>query len=175
MLKYSQHTCLGALNKIFNVALSSGKYPYHWACGYITPLPNYVRLSSGARKLQRNHNYKLYGKIIQWNLKLQTRRSLTKNNLINNLQIGFKKKSRTSDHMFILKTLIDKAVHGDKKNLYACFVDFQKAFDRVPHEALFYKLLTLGINGKLYEIVKDMYSKTCLTVKVNDKLTPAFR
>ena len=33
---------------------------------------------------------------------------LTENSVIDKGQIGFTKKARTSDHMFILKTLIDK-------------------------------------------------------------------
>ena len=48
--------------------------------------------------------------------------------------------------MFILKTLIDK--YSSKTGvggLYACFVDFRKAFDSVIHEGLRFKLLQLGI------------------------------
>jgi hypothetical protein len=115
------------------------------------------------------------GKLFNGILNNRLEDHLTKNSLISNLQIGFKKKSRTTDHMFILRTLIDKVVRGGKKKLYACFVDFQKAFDRVPHDALFYKLLSLGIKGKLYDIIKDMYKKTYLTVKTNEVLTPAFK
>jgi hypothetical protein len=39
-------------------------------------------------------------------------------------QIGFSKGSRTSDHMFVLKTLIDKYTQQGSKHLYTCFVDF---------------------------------------------------
>ena len=45
-------------------------------------------------------------------------------------QIGFKKNHRTSDHIFVLKTLIDKYFKQNGK-IYVCFVDFQKAFDKV--------------------------------------------
>jgi hypothetical protein len=57
-------------------------------------------------------------------------------------QIGFCKGKRTSDHIFTLKTLIDKYTQQGSKRLYACFVDFRKAFDTVRHEELFYKLRT---------------------------------
>ena len=39
---------------------------------------------------------------------------------------GLQKKARTSDHMFILKTIIDKYCNNKD-------VDFQKAFDTVIH------------------------------------------
>lgn len=34
------------------------------------------------------------------------------------------------------------------KEAYICFVDFQKAYDTVPHEAMLYKLRTYGTVGK---------------------------
>ena len=36
---------------------------------------------------------------------------LDKNNIIDVSQIGFKKNACTSDHMFVLKTLIDKYIN----------------------------------------------------------------
>jgi hypothetical protein len=47
------------------------------------------------------------------------------NNIINKEQIGFMKERRTTDHMFVLKTLLDKYVERNSKPLYACFVDFK--------------------------------------------------
>ena len=46
-------------------------------------------------------------------------------------QAGFRKDFRTTDNIFVLKSLIDKQkqTHG---KLYCCFVDFKKAFDTVP-------------------------------------------
>lgn len=41
---------------------------------------------------------------------------------------------RTTDHMFVLKTLIDKYVERNSKPFYACFVDFKCTFDTVWHQ-----------------------------------------
>ena len=57
-------------------------------------------------------------------------------NLINQGQIGFKKSSRTTDHVFILKSLINKYVYDNKKKLYTRFIDFKKAFDSIWHKGL---------------------------------------
>ena len=45
-------------------------------------------------------------------------------------QAGFRKDFRTTDNIFVLKSLIgkQKQTHG---KLYCCFVDFKKAFDTV--------------------------------------------
>ena len=75
-------------------------------------------------------------------------------------QAAFKKRSRTTDHMFILKGLINKYCVKNKEKLYTCFVDFRKAFDSVWREALLLKLLKLGIGGNFYWLLKHMYNNT---------------
>ena len=46
-------------------------------------------------------------------------------------QAGFRKDFRTTDCIFLLKSLIDKQKQAHGK-LYCCFVDSEKAFDTVP-------------------------------------------
>jgi hypothetical protein len=82
-------------------------------------------------------------------------------------QIGFAKEKRTSDHMFVLKCLIDKYTQQGSKRLYTCFIDFKKAFDKVWHEGLFYKLRNIGVSDLYYNVIKNMYSNTQLSVKVD--------
>ena len=63
-----------------------------------------------------------------------------KHKLINENQIGFKSKHRTSDHLLTLKSIVKKYVTVGKGKLYSCFIDFKKAYDSVWHEGLFHKL-----------------------------------
>ena len=76
--------------------------------------------------------------------------------------------------MFILKTLI--YIYTSKKGgeLYACFIDFSKAFDTVWRQGLLLKLLRYGICGKLYGIIKSMYKEVRCCVKTKDALSPFF-
>ena len=92
---------------------------------------------------------------------------ISKRNIIRAEPIGFCKGKRTSDHMFVLKTLIDKYTKQGHKHLYTCFVDFKKAFDKVWHLALFFKLRTLGLSDLFYYVIKDMYKSTSLCVKTD--------
>ena len=55
---------------------------------------------------------------------------IEKQDLGNKFQIGFTKECRTSDHIFTLKTLIDKYTQA-KQKLYTCFIDFCKEFDTI--------------------------------------------
>ena len=67
----------------------------------------------------------------------------------NPLQAGFRSDYRTTDHIFTIKTLINKYLHNLKKPIFACVVDFSKAFDSVWHSGLFKKTIRFKNWGKL--------------------------
>ena len=74
------------------------------------------------------------------------------NELMDENQIGFKRGFRTADHVFTLKTLIDKSF-ANKKKLYTCFVDFKKAYDRVWRNGLFFKMLKAKISPGFVQLL----------------------
>ena len=74
-----------------------------------------------------------------------------------------------------LTTIVNKYVVDQRgKKLYTCFVDFQKAFDSVWHDALFRKLENKGINGPFLNLIKNIYQQTECAVKINGKSTKYF-
>ena len=136
MLKSGQTFIIEILHKLFNSILSNGSFPKIWAKGIIVPIfkngikddpANYRGLTIGSNIC------KLFTKIL--NIRLD--KFCIKRQLICNEQIGFSKCKRTSDHIFVLKTLIDKYCQQGSKRLFSCFVDFRRAFDTVRHEELF--------------------------------------
>ena len=90
-------------------------------------------------------------------------------------QLGFVHLNRTSDPHIILNTIIQKYCHNKKKKLYGCFVDFSKAFDSVPRDILLNKLKLHGIEGKVFEIIKTIYTKDKAAVKIGNKFSPPFK
>ena len=65
---------------------------------------------------------------------------------------------RATDHIFVLRTLLDKYVtHTTKSKLYTCFIDFKKAFDSVWHDGLLCKSLRYKIGVKFYDLIKTLY------------------
>ena len=101
-----------------------------------------------------------------------------KEKLIHVSQIGFKEGHRTTDHLFSLKTLINNSTTGAQRGhnqLYACFIDFKKAYDSVWHDGLFSKLESLNITGNFLAIIKSMYKNSYCAVKVQTKITIFFK
>ena len=96
--------------------------------------------------------------------------STIKNNVC---QIGFRKGYRTADHVFVPNTIIN-SYFKKGKNVYACFVDFSKAFDTVWRKGLLYKLILNGLSYKFIKLIESMYQGIKCSVKLSNGTTPLF-
>ncbi len=86
---------------------------------------------------------------------------------------GFEEKSMTSDNIFILNGLIEKAKCANKP-LYVCFIDFKRAFDVLNRVLMFVKLIRQGFSCKMLNVIIDMYSKTTSVIKWQGTLSKIF-
>ena len=79
---------------------------------------------------------------------------LNKYNLINNSQHGFtRKRSCLTNLLEFLEYVSDYVDQGFPIDVI--YLDFQKAFDKVPHKRLMKKINSLGITGKIYDWIED--------------------
>ena len=99
---------------------------------------------------------------------------LENNNIICPEQIGFKRGARISDHIFTLKSLIDKFFKNNKY-LYACFEDLKKAFDTANRQALLFKLNRYNIRGHFLNIIEDMYNDVSFSIRLANGITQPFQ
>ena len=95
-------------------------------------------------------------------------------NILHKSQTGFLQNNRKADHVFTLRTLIDKYVHNHNEKIYACFVDFKKAFDSVWHDRLLNKLLQIDVAGSFYNLIKSLYHNSSRSIKIVQKQTRSF-
>lgn len=166
-------TLLGpTLTDFFNKILKHEKTPEAWGSGWIVPI-----YKSGAKNDPKNYRPITVTSCISklFTLILNTRliNFLERNKIITEFQIGFKKNSRTSDHIFLLKTIIEyyKKKH---KHIYACFVDFSSAFPSIWRLGLFYKLYHNGLSTKFINIIISLYKNTMASVKIGNRVSKKF-
>ncbi len=142
--------------RLFNLVLSSGCFPDIWSQGLITPI------HKSGNKLDPNHFRGIcvssnLGKLFSSILNHRMVHFPNEHNVLSPSQIGFLPNHRTTDHIYTLHTLINKYVKQTKNGkIFACFIDFKKAFDSIWHDRLYYKLLQSSVGGKVYDIVKSM-------------------
>ncbi len=79
---------------------------------------------------------------------------LKENNLITMDQHGFVKgKACVTNLLETLDFLTNAIDHGNQVDLI--YMDFAKAFDKVPHKRLIHKISSYGINGKILEWIEE--------------------
>ena len=84
-------------------------------------------------------------------------------NIINDVQFGIRKNRSTIDAIFILNAIVNKELNS-KQRLYCAFIDMKAAFDNFYRNALWFKLHKCGINLKIVNIIKNVYTdvKSCV-------------
>jgi hypothetical protein len=173
MIKVAHPFVLAPMTKLFNKILANSTYPKLWSTGYISPIFK-------ANDPDNPVNYRgltvksCMGKLFNSVLNKRLTKFLETHKIINDSQIGFKKKARTADHIFVMKTLIDSYFNRGKK-LYVCFIDFKQAFDRVARSCLLVKLYDIGVGGIFLNTLQDMFNNSQLQVRIGDKLTSSFK
>ena len=79
----------------------------------------------------------------------------------------------TTDNIFILNNLITHCLNKNER-LFCAFVDFTKAFDFIVRDVLWFKLIKLGVRGKLLDIIKSIYTSVKSRVKYENFLSEPF-
>jgi hypothetical protein len=93
-------------------------------------------------------------------------------NLIQKEQKGCYRGSKgCEDQLLISKTILQECKRR-KKKLSMAWIDYQKAFDRVPHSWIIKSLVLIGINNKVILFTKKVmtYWKTRMCLHAENKL-----
>ncbi|XP_029190407.2 uncharacterized protein LOC114957206 [Acropora millepora] len=94
------------------------------------------------------HAMKIVEKVLERKMRLMVK--------VDEMQFGFMPGKGTIDAVFILKGLQEKYLDKEKK-LYMCFIDPEKAFDRVPRWVLEWAMRKRGIPEAMVRAVISMY------------------
>ena len=89
-------------------------------------------------------------------------------------QFGFRRKRSTGQAAFVLRTLQEQHRRG-KQRLWACFVDFKQAYDRVPRQLLWEKLEACGLGGEWLRAVQALYVDVPMAVRTSAGISPCFQ
>ena len=80
----------------------------------------------------------------------------------------------TTDNIFVIH-ILSELLRKYKKKLFCAFIDFEKAFDTVWREGLWHKLVLNNIDGKMYQIIVNMYQNIKSRIIFNGTITDFFK
>jgi hypothetical protein len=152
VLKNAAEGFVAPLLYIFRLSFETGCLPWQWSVANVSPI------YKGGSKLDPS-NYRpvpltsITCKMFETILRDAIVEHLVSNRLICDEQHGFvPKKSCVTNLLETLDVLTFEMAKG--KPLAVVYLDFAKAFDKVPHQRLLLKLKSYGITGKLYDWIE---------------------
>ena len=105
---------------------------------------------------------------------LQARLQQYVNRELPDAQAGFRKGIGTTDQIANIFWIIKKA-REFQKNIYFCFIDYAKAFDRVDPNKLWKILKEMGIPDHLTFLLRNLYADQEATVRTEHGTTDWFQ
>ena len=76
--------------------------------------------------------------------------------VISETQSGFMAGKGTREGIYNLRTIIERYIKCGK-NIYLCFIDYEKAFDRVKHAKIIECMENLDIDVKDISFIRNLY------------------
>ena len=93
---------------------------------------------------------------------------------VSETQSGFKSKIGTREGLFNVRSIIDKVLAVGKK-LYICFIDYEKAFDRVYHEQIMRRIERAGMDAKDRRLISNLYYEQTASIQFGDTYSEEFK
>ena len=87
-----------------------------------------------------------------------------------NSQFGFKNWFGTREAIFSIQTLV-QSCQDQKKDVFMCFIDYEKAFDNVKHDLLILYLKDLDLDSKDIRLISNMYWHQKADIRLNNLST----
>lgn len=153
------------LSSAMNESMEHRTFPKTWSHAYVTPIfkkgdkynpANYRPISltcNPCKCMEKIITKELTGFLLQ-------------NNVIPDTQHGFLLKRSVVSNLL---TCVDKWTQkfDDNEPVDIVYLDYEKAFDKVPHERLIYKLEHVGVRGNLLMWIKKFLSCRTFQVRAN--------
>ena len=155
MLKICDISIIKPLLLIFNNSIKEGIFPSLWKKANISPI-----YKKGDKNDGKNYRpisvLPICGKLFERMIYDALYNFFESNDILNSNQSGFRKGDSCINQLLSITHEIYKSFDTNPfLEVRGVFLDISKAFDRVWHEGLLYKLKSNGIEGKLLNLIES--------------------
>ncbi|XP_075151162.1 uncharacterized protein LOC142225273 [Haematobia irritans] len=167
ILKLIDSENMDLLTKLFNNIYDTGQYPQEWLKSTFITIPkkNHAKFCHEFRLISlMSHALKIFLRIIHSRIYPKCE------NVMGTSQFGFREGMGTREALFSIQTLIQKCRNA-QKDVFLCFIDYEKAFDNVLHDRLIDILNAINIEQKEIQCIKSLYWHQTAQVEINGYMT----
>lgn len=167
LLKLTKEVSCVLLSSLFNQSLSSCDIPVDWRHAKVTPV-----FKNGSKMCITNYRpislTSVPSKLMEHVIYSQIMNHLSSNNLLFANQHGFRRSLSCESQLFELTTDIHESLHA-KTDIHAIFIDFSKAFDKVPHCRLIQKLHSFHIDRGVINWIESFLTPRTQYVSLHEQ------
>jgi hypothetical protein len=165
VLKEGAPAIVDSVTKLFNLSLSTGIFPTAWKLANVVPIYKKAEeyLTSNYRPISL---LSILAKVFERVVFKYLFNYFRDNFMISVWQSGFLPGTSTVTQLIEIYDQFCKAVSAGK-DIRVVFLDISKAFDRVWHEGLLYKLKSHGIKGTLLRWIRSYLADRQQRVIIN--------
>ena len=165
LLKHGGPAFTAMFHSLVSVLWETECVPQHWRAGDIVNL-----FKKGDRADPGNYRgitlLDVVGKFYTMILNTRLMSWLDAYSSLHTCQAGFRRGRGCVDHIFSLSEIIQSRIRQGLPT-YIFFRDVAKAFDTVWRDGLFFKLWHMGVRGKFWRVLRNLYADTQSRVLVN--------
>ena len=168
--EFLKHLGKEAKNELFDICrqvYSKGKWPADFLKSIIIPIEKKV----GAQECSDYRTISLISHASKIILRILTERLENKaKSYLGEDQYGFRKGLGTRDAIGVMRVLIDRSIEHDQK-VFTCFVDYEKAFDRINWVKMMQILKNIGVDWKDRRLIRELYRNQTARVRIDNWLS----
>lgn len=167
VVKYFNKKFIMTLVSLFNAALRIGHFPAPWKHAHVTMIPKVGK----NRKFVQNYRpislLPVLGKLFERIILARIKNHINEHSIIPDHQFGFKAAHNTT---LQLARTTEYIYDSFTKNRYAgaIFLDVERAFDRVWHNGLIFKLIKLKFPTYIIKAVNSFLRCRTFQIKINN-------
>lgn len=166
-IKILSPKCIQKLTELFNNIYTTGQYPEDWLKSTFVTIPKkqHPKQCSDYRTISlMSHVLKIYLKVIHARIynKLESQ--------LSDSQFGFRNGLGTREALFFIQVLVQRC-RDVNRPVFLCFIDFEKAFDKVQHNKLIEILRTFHLDKNDVQAILKLYWNQKANVRVDGVTT----
>ncbi|GFW81460.1 probable RNA-directed DNA polymerase from transposon X-element [Trichonephila clavipes] len=166
MLKKLPRLTIFKITNIINNMLTLRYFPMSWKTAVVIPILKPDKNSALAESYRPISLLPVLSKLAEKVILARLNDHLERENILIPEQHGFRPRLSTSHQLLRVVEFIKEGNNKDECTA-AVFLDIQKAFDRVWHTGLLFKLITYKIPPTLIYLLNSYISARSFTVKIN--------
>lgn len=173
MIKFLPINYLIFISLLFNKLLHLNSFPNCWKRALVVPIHKPNSDPTNPVNYRPISLLSSLSKVYEYVLAKRLETFLSENDVIRPEQMGFRRQHSTQHQLWRVVELL-QASNGKGLISGAIFVDISKAFDKIWHDGLIFKLIKINLPPQLIRIFSDYLTNRTFSVRVGNTISNSF-